>query len=293
MYIQNYERQSRLPRPSIDVMKNNRITCQEHVEEKSEHVEEKSEHIEVKSEHIEQKSEHIELKSEHMKQKLKSLEEKLKSLEEKLKNTAQEKLKDNVEEKMKHNVDEKLKHVDEKLKTVENSVEEKMKHVDEKLKHVEDSVEEKMKHVDEKLKHVENSVDQKISVSKASIKYVESVVPSKDIIKFSPFVLEAGQHVTECQVTCMNSSSQQDCGIMLGMYDVTDGNENLIATGSASWFGKTIGNDIYSSYQSVILKGLIHLDKKQTMNIVLKIIGNRYSSLVLHDKKFPCIFTII
>ena len=69
--------------------------------------------------------------------------------------------------------------------------------------------------------------------------------------------------------------------------------EEMVATGSASWFGRLESDmDKYSAYQTITIKGLLTLTKKKDYIFWLKRIGSTHSGPVVHHDDFPCLLTI-
>ena len=126
-------------------------------------------------------------------------------------------------------------------------------------------------------------------------KHIESVVPSNEMVHFQPIEISAGSYITEVTMTYINRSLVTDSGVVLGLYRVNRKNnsEDLLATGSAGWFGKVQGSEHYSARQTVLVKtSIVVNERKEIVELFVKPVGMRNVSPVIHDPSSPCVLTL-
>lgn len=126
-------------------------------------------------------------------------------------------------------------------------------------------------------------------------KHIERLVPTGDLIKFSPVSLTPGTYIIESTITYINMTPNQEAGAMVGIYMENDETfvEEMIATGSASWFGRLESDmDKYSAYQTISVKGVLTITKQKDYVFWVKRIGSTHSGPVVHNNDFPCLLTI-
>ncbi len=155
----------------------------------------------------------------------------------------------------------------------------------------------------ESLNAYKNKIEEYFSVFKETkefvlfkiFKHAERVIPIGDVIKFSPVSLTPGTYIIECTITYVNMTPNQEAGAMVGIFMENEETfvEEMVATGSASWFGRLESDmDKYSAYQTITIKGLLTLTKKKDYIFWLKRIGSTHSGPVVHHDDFPCLLTI-
>lgn len=126
-------------------------------------------------------------------------------------------------------------------------------------------------------------------------KHIEKVIPTRDFTKFEPVSLTPGKYIIECTITYVNMTTEQEAGAMLGIFLENEETftEELLTTGSASWFGRVESDmDKYSAYQTITIKGVITIDKQKDYVFWLKRLGSTHSGPVIHNNDFPCLLTI-
>lgn len=148
-----------------------------------------------------------------------------------------------------------------------------------------------------------NKIEDYFSVFKESkevvlfkiFKHAERVIPIGDLIQFSPVSLTPGTYIIESTITYINMTPNQEAGAMVGIYMENDETfvEEMIATGSASWFGRLESDmDKYSAYQTINIKGVLTITKPKDYVFWVKRIGSTHSGPVVHNTEFPCLLTI-
>lgn len=126
-------------------------------------------------------------------------------------------------------------------------------------------------------------------------KHAERVIPTGDSIKFLPVSLSAGTYIIESTITYINMTPNQEAGAMVGIFMENDETfaEEMVATGSASWFGRLESDmDKYSAYQTITIKGVLTITKPKDYIFWIKRIGSTHSGPVIHHNDFPCLLTI-
>ena len=126
-------------------------------------------------------------------------------------------------------------------------------------------------------------------------KHIESVVPTNEMVVFQPVELTTGTYIMEATMTYINMSLATDAGAELGLYRVCrEANRNdLVATGSAGWFGKVDGVDQYSASQMIAVKAIITVkERTETFEFFLKPIGVRNAIAAVNSPLYLCHLTI-
>ncbi len=119
-------------------------------------------------------------------------------------------------------------------------------------------------------------------------KYTDKIVPEDEYLQFKEVELLPGNYIIEATVTYANVSIFNDTGVILGLFD----NGQLIATGCAAWYGRVDSDDIYGSYQTVLIKGVLSVNDKKNYKFIVRPIGSRLAVPVTKNSNYPSILTI-
>jgi hypothetical protein len=141
------------------------------------------------------------------------------------------------------------------------------------------------------------ALQQEIEALQTPNKYqpiVSVVVPRDDDVDIGPFLLQQGRtYIIESHITCINIDMVDGCGIVLALYEKE--NTGIIGTGAAAWNGRVNAEDDnpYAGMNTVVVRGVFTPSETKEYAFVIRIMGRKYTQVLLNHPTFPCTTMIL
>ena len=123
---------------------------------------------------------------------------------------------------------------------------------------------------------------------------VSVVVPRDDDVDIGPFLLQQGRaYIIESHITCVNIDMVDGCGIVLGLYEKE--NTRIIGTSAAAWNGRVNAEDDnpYAGMNTVVVRGAFTPSETKEYAFVIRVMGRKYTQVLLNHPTFPCTTMIL
>jgi hypothetical protein len=143
----------------------------------------------------------------------------------------------------------------------------------------------RMDDLDKKIDHVRDNT--------VLVKYVQEIVPddshTEDIIQFDEITLTKGKYIVDVRETFMNNSPfYAESGVVLGLYQ----SDQLLSTGSISWFGRVNGTSVAGGYHTVNIRYFIEVADTKTFCFYTKPVDVLHSTLIKNDPAYSVLLTV-